>query len=300
MDRLSYRAFWLILVATAVGGIGLPIAVEQNYLGVESAGLWLRGISVIATVLLVGGTYLTIQQNQRDIEEVRKGREKPLVRDEIEHVVVPAIDALQNDIDDSEKGLLDWFNAGNRLMGGSAMGPRSGIDFIHSDHSARRRLKETSPELYSDLEDREDLILELCEVADEIAEEIKPFVEQTLRDEAPDSSDPEEFEHWVRTVLDTSIRQIDHFGESHELYEFWEEHGDHLIAQMKEVAGSKVTQLEQGEEEMIDLSKDLVERLVEEQMRLRREYGISSREIEANHRWRNDPASKTFNRRDIK
>ncbi|MFK5603668.1 hypothetical protein [Haloferax volcanii] len=300
MDRLSYRAFWLILVATAVGGIGLPIAVEQNYLGAESAGLWLRGISVIATVLLVGGTYLTIQQNQRDIEEVRKDREKPLVRDEVEHVVVPAIDALQNDIDDFEEGHIDWFYTGRRLMGNTATGPRSGINFIHSDHSARRRLEETSPELYSDLDDREELVIELCEVADEIAEEIKPFVEQTLRDEAPEPSDPDEFESWVRTITSASIKQIDHFAESNELYEFWEEHGDQIIGQMKEVAASEVTQLEQGEEEMIDLSKDLVERLVEEQMRLRREYGISSKEIEANHRWRNDPASKTFNRRDIK
>lgn len=279
--NLRSMAFWGPIGVIVLTTLGTLYAWYWGMIENQTLEPLLNALSILATLLFVAGTYLTIQQNQEDLREVKKDRERPLVRDELQHVLMPAVDAIEDDLQAINEGYADWSGAGgSRITNG--FGRRNSIYlFNEPDRSAMHRLKETSPELYRDLEARDEMVKELNELGDEIGNSIAPYITELLEEDGPKPSKDRLFEGWVRTVQDAAIKELDYFGDEHALYDFWQRNGEKIIARMHENAGEKHSSLQRGVNELVEESESLRVRLIEEQMHLRRTYGISSQELQS-------------------
>lgn len=278
MRSLDTHALVILIVFSGMGSVLIPALEFRGILPGETARLWINSLSALITVLLVTGTLITVVQNRQDIEELRKDREKPIVRDEIKYILKPAQEALENDISDYQDNFLEWPNSHQGLLLG-VTGPRFPHQVIRRNPTAHHRLKQSNRELHDRIKQRDELGRKTAELAERISETIEDDVRQYLDSNGPTPEDEEQFEAWTRTVSGAVIREIDSFGDQHPLFQFWDQNKEQLMNLLQSSSNDLYEQFKNHEREYISLSKELVQEIQDERLRLRTEFGISAEDV---------------------
>ena len=277
---------WFVLISIvcliAIGIFG--VSLYWNSVSRSSRpSIIVTGLSALGTLLLAAVTFFNLQ---RDREE----REKPLAMDEIRSVVQPAIDAVENNIQEIQKRdkPFDWvyvdadieFSFNNNAMG------RPWSVFSIPDPSAMLRLKRRDPDLWNQMQKHDDHIKKLARLASEIEDVVGPELEKYARTHVleTDRGEPPKAKVFVNSLL----HNIDEFGESSEYYDLWADHSAEFRKILDSMAEEKVSELNRLEQEYFDHCDNLREQLIERKIKVQCGYGISSSDIEDD----NDPLSK--------
>lgn len=242
------------------------------------------GLGGLGTLLLASGTFLSLWHNEREVENLRKEREKPIVADEIRNFIQPAINRLESDIQDIEQHdrEIDWHYVKMPDSGFSGGLPHSVIyrQFTedNKDETAMKRFQEDAPELWDLVIDREATIEEGVKISDRIEAKIRPLIEEYIQEN--DIENRNEETPNIDVLLSSTLRDIDSYGENHEDYEVWENHRQEFRRILHKEAEDDYEQLMAKEDDIHGLTKELREELLSRKVALREEYGISSEEIE--------------------
>lgn len=256
----------------------------QGYSTATRIQVLIGALSGLGTLLLAAGTFLSLWQNEREVEELHKDREKPIVADEIQNFIQPAIDRLERDIQDVkyEDRNIDWHNLedpserlGERL-------PRSVIyrSFAEDevDRTALKRFQEEAPDLWERVQEREKTIERGIELSNSIVEKIRDQVIDYIEENEIENREGEHPE--IDTLLHAILKDLDSYADNHADYEVWENYCEEFLNIRREYAGEEYEQLLQTEDEIFELTKELREKLLSRKVALREEYGISSDEVE--------------------
>lgn len=213
-----------------------------------------------------------------------KERYKPLIIDELSYVIYPAIEALKENfktLEDTENSgcAFDWIYVdGTRLYVGSR-GPKS----VKSSHSlSLSRLAEENTTLLGLLRKHESEAAELAEMADTFHEELQPEIERLLAEEQLADSETSN-----EVVTSAIIKEVDQFGEDHELRDFWKKHRDQLIKYANEVPEITLEDMKRAEHSYKQTVENALSNLEERKVNLQAEYRISEDEItpDTDERW---------------
>lgn len=275
----EYYAAGIAIVVLAFG-ISLTLWWFWGQLSIQNrAMLVASSLGATGTLILAGATLISIRQQTATVEKIQREREKPLVIDEIVQVLDYAIDGVEDNIRAyvHEDWRWNWV-----LVDGPqshyVAGRVAGVINKSPDSAALYRLKDADEKLWNKLVEYEELIENLADLGDEAAEKIRPRIKELVeKEEIKDDrgEDPD-----IDTLVYGAVKRLDKFGESSELYDVWESHGDEFCRVAREEAGIELKEIEQGEEELVDRSKTLLEALRERRVTLRHEYGISQRELD--------------------
>jgi hypothetical protein len=271
-NRMIAALAFLILLTLPV------VPAELVYLGYRSqefASVLMTGISAVGTLSLAVVTYLSLRQNDKRIEEMRKQREKPLVMDEIENVIGTAIEALRTDmrmIEDEDRH-ISWVLEDGPTPPAVAGMPGATIQKGISE-AANQRLRREAPQLWERMEAHDQLAEELCELGSEIAQSVEPVLSDFAKGKDFDIDQNDR-----RVLLDSIVVQLDDFGEDRNLYEFWRENGDELRRLPHIECQSLFDEFQNKTEEYERHSRELQESLEDRKKQLRGEYGIGSSEL---------------------
>lgn len=276
--------FLLICIVIAIIVLLLlrwPGSLTQNY-----STLVVGALGALGTILLAMATLKTVRQNRKNLRELKKDRQKPLAIDEINNVVDPVIRWTDKEIaayeeQDTEGTFIEWSYIEDPLGYPGSRRPGSLIPLSNPDRTALRRLHRDQPELISKIEERDQLLLSLREQAHEIIDVIEPKVNSCLEKEGIESDGKNNSTQ--RILCDSILQQIDYFGENSELYDFWEEYGEELNQMIWDEAEEEFSDLLSGEEEFIQLEKEIREDMQTRKNKLKESYGISSDDLDEEH-----------------
>lgn len=216
-----------------------------------------------------------IQQTNKDLRLREQRREKPLAVDELSNVIVPAIQALSGNLEDlDDENLIDWVYVDGPSGYGALGHPSSAMPV--NDVAALQRLNEQDRELYQDLVKHDEMIRQMGQLGQEIFEEVQNSVKEQI--ELAGYSD-EDYSQSDKVFVSAMVKRLDEFGDSHEMYDFWEQNRDELIDILDEEAGELVDELEEREREFRKHCENLLEELQVYRGDVQREFGISSEEI---------------------
>lgn len=276
LTRISlFKKFLGIFVILSITGL-LAIYKFLPEGSPELLPITVQYLAAAGTLSLAAGTFYNIQQTNRDLRLREQKRKKPLAIDELSNVIIPAIQAVSGNIEKLQEGEeIDWVYV-DGPSGYSTLGRPSSAMPVN-DIAAFQRLNEQNRELYQDLVEHDEMVRQMGQLAQEIFEEVQNLVKVHI--EAAGYSD-DDYSQSDKVFVSAMLKQLDEFGDSHEMYEFWEQNREALLDILNEEAGELVWELEEREDEFKRHCEKLSNDLVNYRSDVQREFGISSDDID--------------------
>lgn len=233
-------------------------------------------LSSVGTLLLALATFYNILQTNRTLELREKEQEKPLVKDELSYLIQPAITSLENNLrefkdSDSTGCVFEWPYIESSRLYNVSRGPTS---VRTPDSLPMARLASDDRELYGTLRAHDNYVESIAEEASKLHQELKPEIERLLEEEGIDEVDQS-----LKVFTSAVLKEIDHFDESHDQYDFWEKYGDHLIEYANQETDSTQEEVKSGEEVYRKFLQNALQELEQRKAILKQEYSISEDEI---------------------
>lgn len=233
-------------------------------------------VGALGTLVLATATIWTVLQNQILVDERVKEAERPLVREELEEILIPYHEVVRNNIEAVEdSSVIDW---------GSYSPPKSlAFDGMHTSKSEPvsllqtddvhlyTRLERDAPSLWKMIQKHDRILNEISDLGDHISSLLDPAVKRYLEDNGLLS----EFDDGgIRTLNGAILKQVDEYGDQHEHADIWLEHRDELCRILDEVVADEYDELQEEIDRYRTHCEELSEELVERRVTLQNEYSI--------------------------
>ena len=234
-------------------------------------------VGALGTLVLATATVWTALQNQILVDERVKEAERPLVREELENVLIPYHKVLRNNIEAVDGSFaIDWTSYSPRkglFFDGMQTSQSEPVPLLQTDDvHLYTRLDRDAPGLWKMIQTHDRILKEIADLGDQISSLLEPAVKRYLEDHGLLS----EFdERGIRTLNGAILKQIDEYGDQHEHADIWLEHRDELCRILEEVAADEYDELEEEIDRYRTHCEKLSEELVERRVRLQNEYSIS-------------------------
>lgn len=244
----------------------------------QRASVSANGVGAIGTLFLAVATLWTVLHSTRRMEKQERESEKPLARNEVVHLIQPAINSLRNNIDCLEDDFkIDWFYYdptrwfSSALRGINVAGDPTPVLSTKDPH-ALVRLEQERPDLYQRLQKHDDMLQDLATKADQIGDKITPALQRFLAKHNLESEFEEEGD--TRTLKSAIIKEIDQYGESHEHYDIWNEYRDEFLDILHSNAEEEFEEFLALEATYHNHCESLLEDLKGRKIELQEEYGF--------------------------
>lgn len=268
----------VIIIAFAALGFGVWYWMHPPEGSGES--VFITSMSAFGTLILAAVTFFSVRQGQQSVAERKKERTKPIVKDEMVKVTQPAIDALSANVEmaKSETG-VDWvYSYPSIYRPAGDTSDRASSVFADPAPVAMVQLQDTRPDLWSRLEDHEEMIKRLTELGDGIQERMETpllICIDELDWEVPESEDNLN----IKLLVSAAVKGSDKFGEASDYYTFWERHGEEIKSLVRALAENELDQLNNLESRWQNHCEELRDDLSEHKVELQQEFGISESTI---------------------
>lgn len=243
--------------------------------------VFITSMSAFGTLILAAVTFFSVRQGQQTVAEREKERTKPIVKDEIVKVIQPAIDALSANVEmaKSETG-VDWvYSYPSAYNPAGDTSDRASTVFADPAPVAMVLLQDTRPDLWSRLEDHEEMLKRLTGLGDDIQERMETPLMVCI-DELDWEVSESEDEVYIKLLVTAAVQGYDEFGEPSDYYTFWERHGEEIKALVCALAGSELDQLKNLGSRWQNHCEELRNDLLEHKVELQQEFGIAESTID--------------------
>ena len=204
-------------------------------------------VGALGTLVLATATVWTALQNQILVDERVKEAERPLVREELEEILIPYHEVVRNNIEAIEgSSVIDWGSYSPRkslAFDGMHTSKSEPVPLLQTDDvHLYTRLERDAPGLWKMIQTHDRILNEIADLGDHIISLLEPAVTRYLEDRGL----LREFdEGGIRTLNGAILKQIDEYGEQHEHADIWSEHRDDLCRILEEVVADEYDELQE-------------------------------------------------------
>ena len=244
----------------------------NSRVSVAASLVWALGTLVLATA-----TIWTVLQNQILVDERVKEAERPLVREELEEILIPYHEVVRNNIEAVEdSSVIDWGSYSPRkslAFDGMHTSKSEPVSLLQTDDvHLYTRLERDAPSLWKMIQTHDGILNEIADLGDRISSSLEPAVKRYLEDhDLLNEFD----EGGIRTLNGAILKQIDEYSDQHQHAEIWSEHRDGLCRILEEVAADEYDELQEEIDRYRTHCEELSEELVERRVSLQNDYSIS-------------------------
>ncbi|WP_439028431.1 hypothetical protein [Haloarchaeobius sp. DT45] len=270
----------VVLVIPLFWAVGYIISNQWSILSPsQKVDAAISAAGAVGTLMLALLTLVTLNQNEKLVEEKQRENEKPLVRNLLYNLLLPSITALENNIENIEQeSEIDWVYMNLDMAQGFGQYTMLTFESLTpllqiNQPGVNSRFKASRQDLWNRMREYDDQIIEMVELSNEIESGLEHPVREYLTENGLDDSFERESD--FRSLLSAIIKQAPEYGESHKHYEIWEQHRTNLIQIMDQEVSEKYSELKQEEKRLLDESTELKDDLEEYQVSLQEEYGIT-------------------------
>ncbi|MFA9417634.1 hypothetical protein [Natrinema sp. HArc-T2] len=235
------------------------------------------GTGAFGTLILALATFFNIVQSNQVLQIREKKRQKPLAIDEISNLIEPGIETVKANLEAPKNSHgngcgFEWNYLDPEEL--SQRGRRPHAIFT-SDSIALSRLSTSRPDLVEQITAHNGKIGDVAERTQRFQEQIHPKIREFLEE----SDRGQDIDSDLRVITSAILKEVDQFGESSDLYQFWEEYGDRLIQYSKDLPEAELEEIQKLEQEYLEVAKETFGMLEDRKLELKKEYGISEEEI---------------------
>lgn len=248
----------------------------SNLSPAEQASTGIRVVGACGSIALALATFVTLRQNNETLEEMQMDRKRPLVVEEIRDVIQFALDRVNVDIStlDEESAGIDWQVVDGPSELTDYEGATNLINQNRPNNAAQEQFRERAPETWAKMEERNDLIDELTDVSEAILDEARPAIEEYLDNHSTHNLNKRD----IDSLIGAAFKELDEWGDDAHPADVWSNHGNRLQDILESAEPEKTQRLENGERELLELSRDIREELREQKLTLRKQFGIAASE----------------------
>ena len=233
----------------------------------------------VGTLLLALATFVNIFQTNKTLRLKKKDREKPLVLDELSYIIQPAIESLRYNLleilDSEDNGCAyEWVYIDRPSLYSGSRGPKP-VDT--RDNLQFARLARDDIELYRMLDSHNERVVEMVKMAQKLHDELKPEIRHLLEEDGIEEKNVS-----LQVVTLAVLKKLDRFGDDHDLFDFWESHGEHLIEYANTETDLALDDIIEKERQYQFFVHETLTKLKERKTSLKEEYRISEDEIRSN------------------
>jgi flagellar biosynthesis component FlhA len=270
-----------ILVVYAVlliPAVPIVMFIQRNWASMtlaSKASVSVAILGALATFLLASITIFSVFQNQEAIKEQKREREKPIVVELINKVIEPQMEYAESDLSSLRKHEtnIDWVKKNVRTAERddnlSFLKPS---EITSPQHMAvARRFRRDYPEIMELIEERNQIISEGNDIAEDIRGDLHQYIAETV---ATNISTKEEVDISVYNISDAIIHQNEDHLETEDESKIWESNKETFLG-MKNHFEDQFKQLEKKENKLVFSTMDIQDDLGITKLELREEYGIS-------------------------
>ncbi|MFC4406291.1 hypothetical protein [Haloarchaeobius iranensis] len=262
----------LFITIGIAGAVGLGYTIVGQ--GPQFISLLISALGAFSTVLLVGVTSITFLEN-RMIEYAE--RQRPLVREEINKIVRPAITRLFSNRDRIERGLVKWrhldFEEAISTVGGN-----ENIELLSDsfDRTIYDRFGERKPGVKNQIRAHDNELKKLSRFADTLIDELAEPLEQYVQhsDSVGQSIRDPDGEILASIVLNNPPG----LGNNHSYAKLWEEYNTNLRRVAYAEVGDELTDFYEGKSDYKYTTNSLSNTLVQTRDSMQRDYHVSLEE----------------------
>lgn len=275
-DKIVYVTIGGILGIFVIGG-GVALYLTINLSQADRAIVIATILGGLGTIALAIATSYNILQTSRSLRYRELEKTKPVVIDELSQVIEPAIVGLEKNANKlirsgTDACSFDWVYIDGPTHLDSERGPHS---VKYGDTRAFWRMFSNERELAAEMRAHDSYVESVSAEASKFHEQIKSEIERLL-----DKEGIEELNQSHKVVSTAILRETEHFGERHQLRDFWENHRDYLISYASEEIDVTSDHIQAAENVYQELLEELLKKLVQRKAELKEEYGISEEEID--------------------
>lgn len=233
-------------------------------------------VGALGTLVLATATIWTVLQNQILVDERVKEAERPLVREELEEILIPYHEVVRNNMEAVEdSSVIDWGSYSPRkslAFDGMHTSKSEPVSLLQTDDvHLYTRLERDAPSLWKMIQKHDRILNEISDLGDHISSLLDPAVKRYLEDNGLLS----EFDDGgIRTLNGAILKQVDEYGDQHEHADIWLEHRDELCRILDEVVADEYDELQEEIDRYRTHCEELSEELVERRVTLQNEYSI--------------------------
>jgi hypothetical protein len=234
-------------------------------------------VGALGTLVLATATVWTALQNQILVDERVKEAERPLVRGELENLLIPYHEVVRNNIEAVDDSFaIDWISYSPRnkpFFDRIQTSKSEPVPLLQTgDVHLYTRLERDAPGLWKMIQTHDGILNEIADLGDRISSSLEPAVKRYLEDhDLLNEFD----EGGIRTLNGAILKQIDEYSDQHQHAEIWSEHRDGLCRILEKVAADEYDELQEEIDRYRTHCEELSEELVERRVSLQNEYSIS-------------------------
>jgi len=278
-------AVGVFLLLIVVGGAWWIWSVWGDLAMATKANVVVGIMGAIGTFSLGGITLFTLLQNRRMIREREKEREKPLVKNVLDEVILPSLKAVEHDLSiirgqarvKDEVPSVNWMDKKGR----TSQRDRN-LSHVHPDHllssniAARSWFRTNFPDVCEEMEEREEMVDEGYEkgraIRENLEKQIRNYVEENeITTEIGDYPDGYPIAYGIWAKKDSL--------NDDQLAEIWEGHREEFLEMRKEVEDDIRELKEMENKRLSHKCSDILDLLGLVNRDLMTEYRISSDEL---------------------
>lgn len=277
INHITRFVFGLLILSATVSGV---YAVNLSVNLFNSPETYASIAVACGTLALALVTYRYVQHTKGMTEAMReenrlleKEHESKIVIDEINNVIQPAISSLKRNNKEIVNNRIRWTDTSKFTVNPVMGRPQLLFSETDFDPAAVNRFREEAPSLWTSLERHGELGQDVIDTADKLQNTLKNELIEWHKSTGVEI-EPEDYD----LIIDAIIRQLDSFGENHNLYDFWGANADDLIG-LLDKKWEEYMDFQRAEAEYLRHSLKLEEGLRLRKQKLRREYNITNQEL---------------------
>lgn len=232
-------------------------------------------LGALATFMLASITIFSVFQNQEAIKEQKREREKPIVVELINKVIEPQLMYVESDLSSlrTYESTIDWIgkNAVTEEIDDNLSFLKPS-EITSSQHMAvARRFRRDYPEIMELIEERNEMISECLELAEEIRGDFHTDIAETI---ATSINTSEDVDISIGNISDAILHEDVDYLETEDEYEVWEMNRETFV-KIEEHYESDLHELKRKEDRLSLPTVQIQDELGTAKLELREEYGIS-------------------------
>lgn len=278
LSESDYRSLTIVFAGVVIGSylVGIPVLfyISLGLSTADQALVMASALSSVGTLALALATFVTISQSSERLKIQQKKQEQPLAKDELSHVIQPAIDALEANLrkfteSDNPGCVFEWVYISGASLYSPGRGP---VSIQVRSLIPAGRLAGEDQDLYDTLMAHDRYSKRIAGRAKRLHMELEPEIERLFEEEGVTGES-------TKAVTTAVLKELEAWGEDEVLTKFWEENGDWLIQYAQEETEVTLSEVKSMEESYQEYMQNTLRALFERKAELMREYSISEDDI---------------------
>lgn len=285
LDNWGTTLVGVAITLLVIGVTYVAVSYTLGWTAKNEAEVLITATGTLGTILLATVTAISFFMNQKEMREKRREKVKPLARDELSLVVIPALEKLSRNQELVDTGAMSWFyiEARGTELEPIAVSGRPHLlvkdpYFEGIEKGVYERFEDVHPDVFEEMRKHDKKLVSIAGISDRLYDSMKEELEKLISEEnisRPHSEDTISSKVIAKLLVSKEPKMGEEFKN-----EIWSPHKEEFMRIYEEKCDKKLVEsFEELKQEYIRQLEITKHQLEQKQSELLENYRISKADV---------------------